>query len=87
MEEFFFFPNVFFSLISFFFFNNFIYLFLAVLGLHCCPGFSLVAENRGYSLAALCGPLSGFSYCGTRALGKRASVPVVHRLSSCSTRV
>ena len=31
--------------------NNFIfYLFLAVLGLHCCAGFSLVAASRGYSL-------------------------------------
>ena len=25
--------------------NNFIYLFLAVLGLHCCAGFSLVAMH------------------------------------------
>ena len=36
----------------FFFFN--IYL-LAVLGLHCYTGFSLVAETRGYSLVALHG--------------------------------
>ena len=28
----------------------FIYLFLAVLGLHCCAGFSLAADSRGYSL-------------------------------------
>ena len=36
----------------FFFLNNFIYLFLAVLVLHCCAGFSLVAASgvsRGYS--------------------------------------
>ena len=29
------------------------YLFLGVLGLHCCVGFSLVAESEGRSLAAL----------------------------------
>ena len=84
VEQFFFPQNVFFSLISFFFFlNNFIYLFSAVLGLDCCPGFSLVAENRGYS-SCFVRPLSGFSCCGTQALGKRASVPVAHGLSSCS---
>ena len=33
----------------FFFFNKFIYLFLAVLGLLLHVGFSLVAANRGYS--------------------------------------
>ena len=35
----------------------FIYLFLTVLGPHCCVGFSLVVESRGYSLVVLCGPL------------------------------
>ena len=38
---------------------NFIYylfiLFLSVLGLHCCVGFSLVVASGGYSLAALRG--------------------------------
>ena len=34
----------------------FIYLFLAVLGLHCCSGFSLVT-SRGYSLVAVHGLL------------------------------
>ena len=29
--------------------NNFIYLFLAVLGLHCCVGFSLVVTREGYT--------------------------------------
>ena len=35
-------------------------LFLAVLGLCCCTGFSfsLFAEIRGYSLAVMCGPLT-----------------------------
>ena len=30
-----------------------VYLFLAVLGLLCCSGFSLVAESRGYCLVAV----------------------------------
>ena len=41
----------------YFFKNNFIcllILFLAVLGLHCCSGFSLVAVSRGYSLVVVC---------------------------------
>ena len=33
---------------------NFIYLFLAVLGLYCSVAFSLVAESGGYSLVAVC---------------------------------
>ena len=32
-----------------FFFKIFFYLFLTVLGLHCFPGFSLVAVKGGYS--------------------------------------
>ena len=35
-----------------------IYLFLAVLGLLCCPGFSLVAVSRGYSVDEVCSLLS-----------------------------
>ena len=31
-----------------------IYLFLAALDLHCILGFSLVVENRGYSLVVVC---------------------------------
>ena len=31
-----------------------IYFFLAVLGLHCCVGFSLAVESEGYSLVAVC---------------------------------
>ena len=33
------------------------YLFLAVLGLHRCPGFSLVAASGGYSLVLIPGLL------------------------------
>ena len=29
------------------------YLFLAVLGLHCCTGFSLVEASGGYSLVVV----------------------------------
>ena len=36
---------------------NFIYLFLAVLGLCCCAGFSLVEKSGGYSLVAVHGLL------------------------------
>ena len=35
----------------------FIYVFFAELGLRCCTGFSLVAENGGSSLVAVSGLL------------------------------
>ena len=35
--------------------------FLAILGLHCCLGFSLVAASRGYSLVALCSLLTAMA--------------------------
>ena len=47
-------------------------LFLAVLGLHCYAGFSLVAATRSYSLVAVC----GFLIAG-------ASLVAEHRLNSC----
>ena len=37
--------------------NNFTYLFLAVLGLRCCTGFSLLAASRGSSLVVAQGLL------------------------------
>ena len=40
-----------------------------MLGLHCCLGFSLVAESRGYSPVAVCGLLIA-----------AASLVVEHRL-------
>ena len=62
----------------------FIYLFLAVLGLCCCAGFSLVAVS-GLLVAewllllqSLDSRHEGFSSCGSRALE--------HRLSSCGDR-
>ena len=38
-------------------FKNYLFVdvILAVLGLHCCAGFSLVEASRGYSLAAVHG--------------------------------
>ena len=35
----------------------FIYIFMTVLGLHCCAGFSLAVASRAYSLAAVYGLL------------------------------
>ena len=35
----------------------FIYLFMAVLGLHCCRGFSLGVRSKGYSQVVVCGIL------------------------------
>ena len=40
------------------FLYNFIYLFLAVPGLYCCSGFSLVVASRAYSLVAVRGLLT-----------------------------
>ena len=37
------------------YFKNIVYLFLALLGLCCCVGFSLVVASGGHSLVAVCG--------------------------------
>ena len=72
------------------FLNKFIYfficLFVAALGLHCCAHF-LQLWRAGATLrcgvwASHCG---GFSCCGARALGTRASVVVARGLSSCGS--
>ena len=55
------------------FFKNTL-LFLTMLGLHCCSGFSLVLVSRGYSLVA-----------GHRPLIEMASLLAEHGLSSCSS--
>ena len=51
---------------------SFVILFLALLGLRCCVGFSLVGVSKGHPLfvmsASQCG---GFSCCGTW-VGSRA---------------
>ena len=46
-----------------------------MLGLHCCVGFSLVAESRGYSPAAV-----------LRLLIAEASLAAKHRLSGAQTQ-
>ena len=75
-------------------FTNLMYLFVAVLGLHCCRGFSLVVLSRGCSLVVVNGLLveaaslvwstgsrfTGFSSCSSWALDT-GSVGEVHRLS------
>ena len=53
-------------------FNNFIYLFMAVLGLHFCLGFSLVWESRGHSLVVVVGLLTAVASL-LQITGSRAS--------------
>ena len=74
---------VFFSFVIFLknFKNNFIYLlFLAVLGLRCYVGFSLVVESEGYSLAAVCRFLV-WGLLLLQSMGSRA-----HGLSNCGSQ-
>ena len=60
---------------------------LAVLGLHCCVAFSLVAGSGGHSLGVVCRLLIAVAYCcGPQVLGSRASVVVVPGLSSCGSQ-
>ena len=48
---------------------------------------SLVVVSRGYSSCGACAShCGGFSCCGARALGTRASVVVARGLSSCGSR-
>ena len=76
----------------------FIYLFLAVLGLHSCKGFSSVVASGGYSPVVVCGLLVAVaplvvehrlwaSAVAARELSSDGSqAPLEHRLSSCDTR-
>ena len=62
------------------FFKNFTYLFLAVLGLRCCVGFSLVAVSASYSLVVVHGLLIAVaSLVGGLALEHVGSVVVALR--------
>lgn len=76
----------------------FVHLLMAVLGLRCWAGCSLVAVSGGCSLVAVSGGCSLVavwrlltamtSFCGVQAPGTRASVVVEHGLScsaSCGT--
>ena len=82
-----------FSIIIFYcFFNKFIYLFMAALGLRCCPRAFSSCREWGLLFVAVCGLLiavaslitehglqaRGLSSCGLRAPERR--------LSSCGTR-
>ena len=75
--------------LTIFFFNNFI--FLAVLGLCCCQGFSPVAASSGYALVLvhrLLVAVATLLWCtGTRACGisNCISQALDHRLNSCGT--
>ena len=64
---------------SFFIFLKIMYLFLAVLGFHCCSR----AFSHSGAWASHC---SGFSCCRTQALGMWASLVVAQGLS-CPRRV
>ena len=67
-------------------------LFLAVLGVCCCPfcvcRLSLVAVS-GVGATLHCGVRAscygGFSCCGVQSLGTQSSVVAGHRLSSCGS--
>ena len=69
------------------FFYNCMDLFLAVLDLHCCTGFSLVAGSEGYSLAVVLRILIvvAFLVAEHRLWSTQASVVVGHGLSNCGS--
>ena len=52
---------------------------MAVLGLHCSAGFSLVEANGGHSLVVMCRLLLLWSMAS-----REHGLQVQHRLSSCS---
>ena len=61
-----------------------IYLFLPVLGLHCCMGFLWLQRAGVTGLRCIwASHFSGFPCCGAPGLGTQASVVVAHVLSSC----
>ena len=74
--------------VLFCFYYLFIYLFLAALGLHCCAQAFSSCGERGATLhcGARASHFGGFSCCGARVLGARASVVVARRLSSCGSQ-
>ena len=64
-----------------------LFFFLAVLGLHCCAGFSLIAVSGGYSPVVVRGRLLAVAclVVGHRLWGVQASVAAVQRLNSSSS--
>ena len=75
------------TMIGFGFFNKFIYLFLAALGLRCCTWAFSSCSERGLLFVVVHGLLIAVaSRCGAQALSARASVVVAHGVSSCGSR-
>ena len=72
--------------LSLLFLKNFIYLFLAALGLHCCAQAFSSCGKRGLLFVARTSHRGGFSCCGAWALGAQASVVAARGLSSCGSR-
>ena len=66
----------------------FIYLFMAVLGLHCCARAFSSCSEWGLLFIAVRRLLTAVACLCSRAqaLGVRASVVVAHRLSSCGAQ-
>ena len=60
--------------------NAFLLLLLAVLGVHCCAGFALVAASGSYTLVARVSHCGGFSCCGAPLCGRGGSVVAVRGL-------
>ena len=67
--------------------DNCIFIYLFVLSLHCCTGFSLVVVGKGSSLVAVCRLFVAAASvsAGHRLEGTRASVVVTCELSSCGS--
>ena len=64
------------------------YLFLAVLGLHCCADFSLAVECGGYCLVGVRWLLTAVVSLAEHGLwGAQSSVAVAHGLRTCSSLV
>ena len=82
------FKKIFKNLLFIYKFIYFIYLFLAALGPRCCVRASSSCSERGLLFVTVrrLSHCSGFSCCGTRALGARASVVVARRFSSCGVQ-
>ena len=59
---------------------------MAIVGLHCCSGFSLVGMSRGYSLVEVSGLLTVVAslVAENRLQGMWASTVTTSGLSSCS---
>ena len=67
---------------------NFIYLFLAMLGLHCCVSFSLISRNGDYSPVVVSRLLTAVtSHSRIRALGHAGFISVAHGLIVAAARL